>query len=163
MIDIQQNILNYITTNLAEYKTWIEDKYSTEGYTLSALNHTGIFDTLDCQMPALIVTDAGKDGGDPVRINNTCVRDSNLEIYIIDYSVDQRQAELNILLYGEILEQLFVDFYNDDTKRINKVRSIELGTWTPFDISVERDSNVVDNFKVGRLLITAKSQIYGRG
>lgn len=163
MIDIQQNVLDYILTNLPEYKTWIEDKYSTEGYILSALNFSGIYDTMDCQMPALMVIDAGKDGGEPVRINATVKRNANLDIYIVDRVIDQRQAELTILMYGEIFEQMFVDLYNDDTKKIEGLRSVLLNSWTPFDVNVQTRENEVDTYKVGRQSITGLSQIFGRG
>ena len=54
MIYEQTNLLKFITDNMAEYKAWLIAQYAAQSITVTipALQYTGIYDTLDCQMPA---------------------------------------------------------------------------------------------------------------
>jgi hypothetical protein len=163
MIYEQTNLLKFITDNMAEYKAWLIAQYAAQSITVTipALQYTGIYDTLDCQMPALSVLDGGKDPMSTNSGNAIANRDGNYEIYIISREIDQQEAEKTILLYGEILEQMFIDVYNG-FKTVKDLRNVRLGSWTPFEIAVQRKSGTVDTYKAGRQIVTAQTNIFPR-
>ena len=162
MIYEQTNLLKFITDNMAEYKSWLIAQYAAQSITITlpTIQYTGIYDTLDCQFPALIVLDGGKDISSANTGNAYGIRDGNYEIYIIDRMVDQRKAEDTVLLYGEILEQMFIDVYHG-FKTVKDLRNVRLGSWTPFELAVQR-GQTVNTYKAGRQIVTAQTNIFPR-